>query len=307
MTTLSRRSVLLAPVALAGAATLLGEPDPPKKSTKMVLCMHQNTSVGAGYRKSLEGWAKAGIKYVELQNGLIDDFLKTDTLAAAKAVFTDLGLTAVQGAAGGAGYIEPTPNRAAALENLKRRCDMYAQLGINHVYVTTATNAKFTADDYKTAANNVREIGDIAKQTNTLVRIEFMRSSTFCSTLRTLSGITREANHPNVAPLLDCYHFWSAQSKFEDLEATKPGEIGHVHFTDTPDMPRELLDNQTRAIPGDGVTPLMKILQKLSEKGYSGPLSVELFLPKYTQGDPFAVAQEIRQKAEAVMHQARVI
>ena len=31
-----------------------------RPSGKMELCMHQNTSRGAGYRKSLEGWAKDG-------------------------------------------------------------------------------------------------------------------------------------------------------------------------------------------------------------------------------------------------------
>ena len=107
--------------------------------------------------------------------------------------------------------------------------------------------------------------------------------------------------------LFDCYHFWSGQSKFEDLDLLRPGDIGHVHFQDVPDMPRELLDQTTRVIPGDGVTPLVKILRKLAEKGYAGPLSVELFLPKFQQGDPFEVAREIRQKSEAVMRQARVI
>ena len=72
-------------------------------------------------------------------------------------------------------------------------------------------------------------------------------------------------------------------------------------------MPRELLDNTTRFIPGDGVAPLNKILRKLADKGYAGPLSVELFLPKFQQGDPFEIAREIRQKAEAVMRQARVL
>jgi len=68
-----------------------------------------------------------------------------------------------------------------------------------------------------------------------------------------------------------------------------------------------LLDNTTRFIPGDGVSPLVRILRKLSAKGYAGPLSVELFLPKYQQGDPFAVASEIRPKAESVMRQAHVM
>ena len=72
-------------------------------------------------------------------------------------------------------------------------------------------------------------------------------------------------------------------------------------------MPRELLDTSTRVIPGDGVSPLTRILAKLTEKGYAGPLSVELFLPKFQQGDPFEVAREIRTKAEAVMRHAGVM
>jgi hypothetical protein len=58
------------------------------------------------------------------------------------------------------------------------------------------------------------------------------------------------------------------------------------------------------AIPGDGISPLTRILGKLSEKGYAGPLSVELFLPKFQQGDPYEVAREIRVKSEAIMRQA---
>jgi 4-hydroxyphenylpyruvate dioxygenase len=72
-------------------------------------------------------------------------------------------------------------------------------------------------------------------------------------------------------------------------------------------MPRELLDNTTRIIPGDGVSPLNRMLRTLADKGYAGPLSVELFLPKFQQGDPYEVAREIRQKAEAVMRRARVM
>jgi sugar phosphate isomerase/epimerase len=107
--------------------------------------------------------------------------------------------------------------------------------------------------------------------------------------------------------MFDCYHFWSGLNKLEDLDLLRPSEIGHVHFQDVPDMPRELLDNTTRIIPGDGVSPLTRILRKLADKGYAGPLSIELFLPKFQQGDPFEVAREIRQKAESVMRQARVM
>jgi len=301
MTTLSRRAILLTPVALIATRAV------PAATAKMMLAMHQNTSAGAGYRKSLEGWSRAGIKYVELTSALLDEFLKTDSLAAARRVFTDLGLTPVHGATGVTGLWEPNPNLAGSLEDLKKRCEMFAALGLKHVYAATTTTQKVTLDDYKAGVDNMRKAGEVARQFNMSLRIEFVRTSSFISTLTTLLKMTRAAAHPNLAPMFDCYHFWSGLNKLEDLDLIRPEEIGHVHFQDVPDIPRELLDNTTRLIPGDGVSPLIRILDKLANKGYSGPLSVELFLPKFQQGDPFEVAREIRRKAESVMRQAHVM
>jgi 4-hydroxyphenylpyruvate dioxygenase len=298
---LTRRTLLLTPVALmaARAASAAG----------MTLAIHQNTSAGAGYRGSLEGWAKAGIKNVELTNTLLDGFLKTDSLPAARRVLTDLGLTPVSGATGVTGIWEPNPNRAAALEDFKKRCDQFRTLGLTRVYspTTTAANQKFTQDDYKAGADNMREVGEIAKGFGLTMMAEAVRTSGFISTLPTLLQMTRAAAHPSLAPLLDFYHFWSGLNKLEDLDLIRPREIGHVHFQDVPDIPRELLDNTTRIIPGDGVAPVTTILRKLADKGYAGPLSVELFLPKFQQGDPFEVASDIRRKAEGVMRRARVM
>ena len=273
----------------------------------MTLAIHQNTSSAAGYRRSLEGWARAGIKNVELTNNLLDEFLKSDSLPAAKRLLTDLGLTPVSSACGVFGLWEPNPKRAAQLDAFKKRCEQFASLGLTKIYSPTPTTEKFTEEDYKRGVANMRENGDIAKQFGMVVMAEAVRTSTFIGTLPTMLKMMREAAHPNVAPLLDFYHFWSGLNKLEDLDQIRQGEIGHVHFQDVPDMPRELLDNTTRIIPGDGVSPLNRMLRTLADKGYAGPLSVELFLPKFQQGDPFEVAREIRQKAEAVMRRARVM
>jgi 2-keto-myo-inositol isomerase len=112
--------------------------------------------------------------------------------------------------------------------------------------------------------------------------------------------------HPHFGILFDCYHFWSGPSKMEDMDLIRPGEIIHAHLNDTQDLPRELLDLQSRVVPGDGVAPLAKILRKLVQKGYSGPISVELFLPRYQSADPMKLAAEIKSKSEAIFKQARV-
>ena len=273
----------------------------------MSLSLHQNTSRAAGFRKSLEGWAKAGIKNVELTDVLLDEFLKTDTLESARRVVSDLGLTVVSTAAVIPDFWLPSDARPAKLDTWKKRCAQFAPFGTGKVYCPAVTSRKVTMDDYKASPALIHEAGDIAKQSNLTAMIEFARNSSFISTLPTALKLIREAAHTSVHPMLDCYHFWSGLNKFEDLDLLQPGELAHVHFQDVPDMPRELLDNTTRLIPGDGVSPLPRILHKLAEKGYSGPLSVELFLPEFQQGDPFQVATRIREKAEIVMRKAKVM
>ena len=100
---LTRRALLAAPLAapLASAGAQSASPG------KMLLAIHQNTSRAAGYRGSLEGWAQAGIRHVELSDSLLDGFLERDTLAAARRVLSDLGLGARLRRSAAAGHLDP--------------------------------------------------------------------------------------------------------------------------------------------------------------------------------------------------------
>jgi sugar phosphate isomerase/epimerase len=271
----------------------------------MQLCMHQTTSSAAGYRKSLEGWARAGIKYVELTTMVLDPFVKSDGVPAAKSLISDLGLTVVSGGSQ-RGVWDPGPNRAQAVENMKRIATLLGEIGVDRMVCSSGGTAKYTEDDFKRGVDYMREAGEFAKQIPIILMPEFTRGSTFLGTLPTSLRLTREAAHPNVRPMFDCYHFWAGLSKFEDVELIRNGEIAHVHFQDVPDIPREMLDNTTREVPGEGVSPLPRILRALAAKGYAGPLSVELFYPKYQQTDPYEMARHVREKAEVVMRAAGV-
>jgi 2-keto-myo-inositol isomerase len=304
----TRRDILIGAAATAlPMAINAGAQGAAAAQSKMVLCMHSNTSAGAGYRKALEGWAKAGIKYAELNALFVDEFLKTDTLDGARKVVADNGLTVAHGAVSVDGLLEPNPERAKAIDALKRRLEMFASFGLKKVYTTSGGMKKLGLDDYKIVAENMRGVGETAKAFDMSVSVEFVRASLYMSTLLTGLKVTREAAHPNFGLMFDFYHFWSGLNRLEDMDQIRQGEIKHVHFQDVPDIPRELLDNTTRIIPGDGVSPLDAMLKKLAGYGYAGPLSVELFLPKYQNSDPYEVAREIRQKCETVMSRAGVL
>ena len=164
-----------------------------------------------------------------------------------------------------------------------------------------------TADDFAATPDCIREVGEITREYELTGMIEFTRTSTHLSTLTSSLQVIRAAAHPNVRPMLDFFHFWSGLSKFEDLDLLEPGELAHAHFQDLLDTPRELINNDSRLIPGDGIAPVVRILRKLAEKQYTGALSVELFRAEFVRGDPFAVASEIRPKCEAVMREAQVL
>jgi 2-keto-myo-inositol isomerase len=288
---MSRREAMMAPAAAA-----LYDP-------AFELCMHQTTSAAAGYRKSLEGYAKAGFRLVEVIPPHVDEFVKKEGVGAANRLLADLGLRAVS-SGGVRGLAEPGPHRPKALEELKRRCELLAEMKIDRMVCPCVTTEKYTAEDYPKGIENLREAGEVARPFGVTAMFEFSRGSTFAGSLATALRLTRGAAHPNVKPMFDFYHFWAGLSKFEDFEAVAPGEIHHVHFQDVPDIPRELLDGTTREVPGEGIAPLAKTLHMLRAKGYTGPLSVELFYPRFQNGDAYEVARHIRERSEAVLRKA---
>ncbi len=300
----TRRDLLTVPLAALLPRLLHAQAE---VSGSMQLAIHQNTSAAAGYRGSLEGWARAGIRYVELSDLLLDDFLAGDTLSAARAVMVDNGLTPVSAAAVLPDIWIPGPAREQSLETWRRRCDQFVELGLERIYAPSITQRAVTREDYAATPDAIYEVGEITAGYGLTAMIEFTRTSSHLATLPTTLRAIREAGHPSVSPMLDFFHFWSGLNKFEDLDLLELGELRHAHFQDLAAGPRELINNDSRIIPGDGVAPVERIIRKLAEKGYAGALSVELFRADIVEADPFEMATEIRSKCEAVMREAGVL
>lgn len=76
------------------------------------------------------------------------------------------------------------------------------------------------------------------------------------------------------------YYKAAAQSKFEDMALINQAEIQHVHFEVMPaEAALEVSTNANRVFPGLGLSLLQRVVNKLSEKGYSRALSLQLFDP----------------------------
>lgn len=268
---------------------------------KIHLCMHETTSAAAEFQRAMEGYAKAGVRAVEITLPRLEEFTKKEALGVARRLLGDLGLKPAS-CGSQTGLAEPNPDRLKNLEALKRKCELAQGVGCDRMVMPSTTREKFTEEDYRRAVENLREAGDVARPFGVALMLEFTRTATFCGTLPTALKLVREANHPQVRVMLDTYHFWGGVSKLEDLEALRAGELHHLHFEDTPEWPpRELLEQRHRVLPGKGIAPLRRILETLSRKGYAGPASVELFDPAVQQRDPYEVARQVREAVQGLI------
>ena len=261
-------------------------------TSQFFVCMHGITSSGSDFRTVMEGWARAGIRAGEPDLTSARTFETANGPGSARRLMDDVGIRAVSST--NQLFLEETgPRREQALEDLKWKVAMAQSLGADRLVTPSAASQPHTMADYSEVIANLREAADIAKPHNVTLMVEFTRLSTLINNLRTSMEVVRAVDHPNLRFMLDVYHFWAGMSKFEDLDLVEQGEIHHVHFADTPASPRlEVAERKDRAFPGEGIAPLQKIVDKLAQKGYRGPLSLELFDPAVQNADPEMIARK---------------
>jgi 2-keto-myo-inositol isomerase len=296
---MTNRREFLAMAAALPAAPLLEQSRatqrPAPKPGAFFVSMHM-ASAGPmfDFKTAAEGYAKAGVTAIEPDLVKVRAFAQKESPAAAKRLLEDLGLKPVS-TSNQLFLMEPGEQRARAVEDLKWKVELAAQIGADRIVAPSAGTGNYTEDDYKKGVDNLREAGEIAKPFGVTVMLEFARTSRFAGTLPTALMLVRNTNHPNVRVMMDIYHFWGGASKFEDLDLLRDGELHHLHFEDVPDTPpREIQGQPHRALPGQGIAPLRRILEVLKRKKYSGPLSFESFNPEYQRTDPYEVARLAR-------------
>jgi 2-keto-myo-inositol isomerase len=285
-------------IAATAAAPLLAQAARPRGP---FVCIHEVSSSNFDFRTAMEGYSKAGIRAVEVVLAKAREFADKESPAGARRLLDDLGLAAAS-SSNQIGIVEPSANRGKNLDDLKAKCELAQALGADKIVTVPVMTAKPTDDDYKRAVDNLREAGDIAGRFNVSLALEFYRFSTFVTSLPTSLGLVRAANHPHVRPMLDTYHFWIGVSKMEDLDLLRDGELAHLHLEDTPREPvRELLEQRHRAMPGEGIAPLRRIVETLKRKQYAGAASVELMDPSFHAMDPYLLAMKVRAAVEPLL------
>jgi sugar phosphate isomerase/epimerase len=295
-------AVAAAPMLLPLQAQRGTASPPPRLGSRLTVCMHEASSERFDFRAAMEGYAKAGIRYVEPNLIKVREFaMKEGGPPAAKKLLDDLGLLAAS-SSNQLGLMEPSDQRVKNLEELKWKVEMAQAIGADRLVTPSAGAGTYTEDDYKRGVDNMREAAEIAKPFGVTLMLEHARTSRFAGSLPTALKLVRETNHPNYRVMMDTYHFWGGISKFEDLELLRDGELHHLHFEDVPaDPPREIQGQPHRKFPGEGIAPLRRIIEALKAKKYAGAVSFETFNPDVQATDPYQVAMRVRAAIEPLI------
>jgi 2-keto-myo-inositol isomerase len=275
------------PGASGGAARTRPQSIPTTKPHFMP-CINQATTMQADFRAAIEAYHRAGFRAVELWLESVEPFLKKESVAAARRLMADQGIEPVSACCEGDVFFPGLPDREKRLDSLKRKLDSSRELGARRFVLYSAIFEDVKPSDYDAALPGLAAVGDLGRERDIVVGIEFIKGAKFLGSLLTTIELLRRAAHSHLRVQFDTFHFYAGVSKLEDLENVRPGEISFVHINDVPAKPRELLEDTDRVYVGEGVLPLERILRALAPV-YGGYLSFEVF--QYAGQDPDAVAR----------------
>lgn len=116
------------------------------------------------------------------------------------------------------------------------------------------------------------------------------------SSLRQAREVTIASSFPLV---LDTFHLAASGTSAEDIQQMGVREIGLIHLSDAlvGDRPISAISDADRVLTGEGQLPLNDYLRALAAIGYDGPVSVEVFHPKYERIAPGKGAREALRSA----------
>ena len=142
---------------------------------------------------------------------------------------------------------------------------------------------------------------DLGRQFGVRPAFEYLGFVDDIRTIEDALDVIHRSRHPDAAVVLDPFHCFSGGGTIESISQIHGSLVAVSHFNDAPASPpaRQLRDPD-RVFPGDGVIDLRRYCDLLSNIGYRGFLSLELFRQDLWQRNPLDVALEGLEKMRRI-------
>jgi len=253
-------------------------------------CISQATTLSTPFEADLDAYARGGWRAVELWLTKLETFLEGHTVADARRLLSENGLTPAAAAAQGGLLLSRGVERDAHWDLFRRRLATLQELGVPTLVVAADFHREPAPDDYARAALALAEAGAAARACGVRIALEFQKTARFCASLDTTLALVAQSRADNVGVCLDLFHYYTGPSKFEDLAYLSRDNLAWFQVCDLSGTPRELAGDRDRILPGDGDFQLDPILDHLGRIGYDGYVSLEVLNPQLWQAPADRVA-----------------
>jgi sugar phosphate isomerase/epimerase len=257
----------------------------------MTPCISQATTLPASFADDLAGYASGGCPAVEVWLTKLEKHLETATADDTRRQLADRGITPVAAAYQGGLLLSQGEQRKAHFDHYRRRLDLCQAFGIRTLVLAADFTQKADPASLGRAVVSLAQAAQWAAGFGVTLALEFRGTDSFCSNLDTAVSLVGQCREPNVGVCLDVFHYYKGPSKPEDLDRLTAKNLAHVQVCDVAGVPRELMTDADRVMPGEGDFRLEPIVAKLRQIGYAGAVSLELMNPEVWRAKPSQVAE----------------
>jgi 4-hydroxyphenylpyruvate dioxygenase len=258
---------------------------------EMKISISQSTTLSTPLEEELEALASGGWQGVEIWLTKLEKHLENHSSAETKRLFEAKQLTPVAGAYQGGLLLSQGEQRKLHFDHFKRRLRLCEEFAIPTLLVVADFVQRIDQVSLERAIVSLKQAAQFAAAVNVTLALEFRGADSFCSNLDTALTLVEQCDEPNVGINLDLFHYYKGPSKPEDLDRLTKQNLAFVQLSDVIGVPRELMTDSDRVLPGEGDFRLEPILQMLKRIDYPGWVSLELFNPLLWEMKPSQVSE----------------
>lgn len=242
-------------------------------------------------RQQITVAAEAGYEGIELWVRDIEAYLaEGGTVGALRAFLSARGIALVNAIAFWAWADSDPAKREEGFRQAETEMQMLAELGCVAVAAPPFGSVEGVALDDMAA--QFARLSELGQRMGIEPYLEFWGRAKTLSRLSEAVYVAMQSGRPDAKLLLDPFHMYTGGSDIGGLAYLSGAAIGIVHMNDYPASPgRETITDAQRVFPGEGIAPLSELARLLAQAGYTGYLSLELFLDDYGSQSALDVAK----------------
>ena len=263
------------------------------------LCFNTSTIRPAGLMDKIQAVSQAGWEAIELwlddvqehcrSGGTVRDVVKalSDAGLALPSVIALKFWSGTEGA-----------EHAEAMEEIKRRLALAAELGAPSVVVTPTRERESVAE----TGRRYGELLAMGDQFGVKPAFEFIGFFEQYNNITIALEAMQATGRDDSTMVVDAFHIFRGEGDMSDVKHVPGDRISIVHIDDAPEEPtRTTQGDNHRVMPGDGIIDLPAFFDLLREQRYRGAISLELFNETYWARDPHEVTREGMTKTLEVL------